>query len=355
MALFCGAGGGILGGRILGWTTVAACEIDPYCQRVLLARQREGALERFPIWPDVCTLDGTPWRGSVDVITAGWPCQGFSAAGKGRGFDDERSGLWVEVARLVSEVRPPFVFLENSPRLVSSGGLARCLSDLAALGYDAAWDIIGARHVGAPHRRDRCWILGALGNADSKGKPTIAKHDEASRVPGVVANSDRWNVGHGVQQVTEPRRSVAPELGRDGTVQPMADTNSEPAKGPRHKEDCGKAAQNRKADQPRGGGQVSSATEPANVADTKRPRLEGFAGHERDQEGREKQAGPVAAQGVCGGGHAASWWAVEPDVGRVVDGVADRMDRLRAIGNGQVPQVAAFAFEALRARLDGRW
>ena len=252
LALFAGVGGGILGGRLLGWTTVAACEIDPYCRRVLLQRQRDGALNAFPIWDDVQTLDGRPWRGCVDVITAGWPCQGFSAAGKQRGFDDERSGLWVEVARLVSEVRPRFVFLENSPRLISSGGLARCLSDLASLGYDAAWDTLGAQHLGAPHRRYRCWIL-------------------------------------------------------------------------------------------------------ANLANGKRARLEGHTRHDGAAEGRQEQRRPAATPGLLTGQGTGGWWQAEPGVGRVADGVANRVDRLRAIGNGQVPQVAAFAFQALRARLDGRW
>lgn len=313
LALFAGAGGGILGGRLLGWTTVAACEIDPYCRRVLLQRQRDGAFNAFPIWDDVQTFDGKPWRGCVDVITAGWPCQGFSAAGKGRGFDDERSGLWVEVARLVDEVRPRLVFLENSPRLISSGGLARCLSDLASLGYDAAWDTIGARHVGAPHRRDRCWILATNGNADSYGEPTIAKHDEASRVPGVASGAER-------NELRQQRRPESMEGGQAAQAE----------------------------------AEFANDGTPQHMADAMRDR--GAAGIPRREPGEEGQPEEPNHRGDRsswrpGGG----WWQAEPGVGRVAHGVANRVQRLRAIGNGQVPQVAAFAFQALRARLDGRW
>ena len=86
LALFAGAGGGILGGRLLGWRTVCAVEIDPYARRVLLARQADGCLGRFPIWDDVRTFDGKRWQGTVDVVSGGFPCQDITAAGKGSGI-----------------------------------------------------------------------------------------------------------------------------------------------------------------------------------------------------------------------------------------------------------------------------
>jgi len=158
LALFAGAGGGILGGKLLGWRTVCAVEIDPFCRRVLMARQNDGILEPFPIWDDVATFDGKPWRGLVDVVSGGFPCQDISSAGKGTGIDGDRSGLWREMDRIVSEVRPLYVWVENSPMLVGRG-LARVLGDLAALGYDARWGIVGADDAGAPHRRKRIWIF----------------------------------------------------------------------------------------------------------------------------------------------------------------------------------------------------
>jgi DNA (cytosine-5)-methyltransferase 1 len=158
LALFAGAGGGILGGHLLGWRTVCAVEIEDYPRRVLLARQRDGILPRFPIWDDVKTFDGYPWRGRVDVVSGGFPCQDISAAGKGAGIDGARSGLWAEFARIIGEVQPRFAFVENSPMLTLRG-IDRVLGDLAALGYDARWGVFSAADVGAPHIRERCWIL----------------------------------------------------------------------------------------------------------------------------------------------------------------------------------------------------
>ena len=158
LALFAGAGGGILGGKLLGWRTVCAVEWDEHARAVLKARQDDGCLEPFPIWDDVQTFDGKPWRGLVDVVSGGFPCQDISAAGKGAGIDGERSGMWKHMARIVGEILPPFVFVENSPMLVGRG-LAVVLGDLAEMGYDARWGIMGAHHAGAPHKRDRIWIV----------------------------------------------------------------------------------------------------------------------------------------------------------------------------------------------------
>jgi DNA (cytosine-5)-methyltransferase 1 len=158
LALFAGAGGGILGGKLLGWRTVCAVEIDSYARRVLLARQADGCLEPFPIWDDVTTFNGNEWRGVVDVVSGGFPCQDISAAGKGAGLDGERSGLWAEMARIIGEVQPAYVWVENSPMLLIRG-IDRVLWDLAALGYDARWGIVGACHAGAHHRRERCFVM----------------------------------------------------------------------------------------------------------------------------------------------------------------------------------------------------
>ena len=160
LALFAGGGGGILGGHLLGWRTICAVEFAAYPRSVLLARQRDGMLPHFPVWDDVRTFDGKPWRGHVDVVSGGFPCQDISIAGKGDGLDGERSGLWSEMARIIGEVQPRFAFVENSPMLTSRG-LDRVLGDLSALGYGSTYGIIGAHHAGAPHKRDRIWILGS--------------------------------------------------------------------------------------------------------------------------------------------------------------------------------------------------
>jgi DNA (cytosine-5)-methyltransferase 1 len=158
LALFAGAGGGILGGHLLGWRTVCAVEIEPYPASVLCARQNDGILPPFPIWDDVCTFDGRPWRGLVDVVSGGFPCQDISSAGKGDGITGERSGLWSQMARIIREVGPQFVFVENSP-VLTSRGLGVVLGDLASMGYDARWGVLGAEHAGSIHRRHRIWIL----------------------------------------------------------------------------------------------------------------------------------------------------------------------------------------------------
>ena len=158
LALFAGAGGGILGGKLLGWRTVCAVEHDAYAASVLVARQNDGCLEPFPVWSDVRTFDGRPWRGVVDVVSGGFPCTDISVAGKGAGITGKQSGLWTEMARIVGEVRPQYVFVENSPLLVGRG-LARVLGDLAQMGYDARWCVLGAHDIGFDHQRNRIWIL----------------------------------------------------------------------------------------------------------------------------------------------------------------------------------------------------
>ena len=121
LALFTGAGGCTLGSKLLGWKTICAVERDPYARDVLVARQNDGCLDPFPIWDDVCTFDGKPWRGRVDVVSGGFPCQDISAAGRGEGITGERSGLWSEMSRIIGEVRPRFALVENSPVLTSRG------------------------------------------------------------------------------------------------------------------------------------------------------------------------------------------------------------------------------------------
>ena len=158
LALFAGAGGGILGGLLCGFRTVCAVEWDDHARRCLAARQDDGCLHPFPIWDDVQTFDGKPWRGLVDVVSGGFPCQDISIAGKGDGIDGERSAMWKHMARIVDEVEPRYVFVENSPMLVGRG-LARVLGDLASMGYDARWGVVGADAAGAPHKRERIWIV----------------------------------------------------------------------------------------------------------------------------------------------------------------------------------------------------
>ena len=228
LALFSGAGGGILGGKLLGWRTICAVEWEPYPASVLLARQNDKVIPAFPIWDDVQTFDGRPWQGIVDVVSGGFPCQDISSAGKGAGIDGQRSSMWKHMARIINEVQPTYAFIENSPML-RTRGLGVVLQDLAQMGYNARWGVLSAATVGANHKRDRMWIIA---------------------------------------------------------------TNS-------------------------------------NVSQCERREL------------------PIRAPQKHSFASDSCWWQTEPNVGRVDDGVAARVDRLKAIGNGQVPLCAATAWNIL--------
>jgi DNA (cytosine-5)-methyltransferase 1 len=158
LELFAGAGGGILAGHLLGERTVCAVEINAFCARRLMQRQNEGHLPPFPIWDDVRTFDGRPWNGVADVVSGGFPCTDISSAGKKAGIEGDQSRLWVEMARIVREVRPRFVRVENSPMLTARG-LGRVLGDLASMGFDARWGVLGSDDLGADHGRQRIWIV----------------------------------------------------------------------------------------------------------------------------------------------------------------------------------------------------
>lgn len=157
LALFAGAGGGILGGRLLGWRTVCAVERDAYAAQVLAQRQNDGILRPFPIWSDVTTFDGRPWKGIADIVSGGFPCQDISVAGKGAGIEGLRSGMWKQMRRIVSEVEPYGVYVENSPALTIRG-LGVVLGDLAEMGFDAEWGVLSCEEVGGVHLRERIWI-----------------------------------------------------------------------------------------------------------------------------------------------------------------------------------------------------
>lgn len=299
LALFAGAGGGILGGHLLGWRTVCAVERDAYAAQVLAQRQNDGAIPAFPIWSDVCSFDGRPWRGLVDVVSGGFPCQDISAAGNGAGIDGERSGLWREMARIIGEVRPAKAYLENSPLLVGRG-LAVVLGDLAEMGYDAQWCIVSASDVGAPHQRERCWVVAhdnRLRESQSAGQQQERGTGPEQRSE-AVANPDR-DLGQQGRQDNAKERSGGRDTDRSSLSQDLANSRGE------HGERI-----------------VASSTD-AQV----------WRGP------NERQAGP------CSDGFGR--WPTEPGMGRVANGVANRVDRIKALGNGQVPRVAAAAFAIL--------
>lgn len=296
LALFAGIGGGVLAGKLLGWRTVCAVERDAYAAAVLAHWQNEGngqtgILEPFPIWSDVRTFDGRPWRGIVDIVSGGFPCQDISVAGSKQGLDGERSGLWVEMARIIREVRPAYAWVENSPNLVNCG-LDRVLADLAALGFDARWGVLGACDVGAWHDRERIWIK--------------------------AAHADR------VRQLQPQGR--LPDLGR------------------------------------RTGDGAAQAANPYGIGRQWRPGIVGASGRRESTDGCATHAdagckrleGPQWRGASFAAWHEAfvrrdaGWWSAEPNVVRMVHGVPAAVDRIRGLGNAQVPAVAVRAWRGLQ-------
>ena len=335
LALFAGAGGGILGGHLLGWRTVCAVEWEPYPASVLVARQNEKVLPPFPIWDDVQTFDGKPWRGIAQVVSGGFPCQDISAAGKGDGLDGERSGMWREMARIIGEVQPQYAFVENSPMLTSRG-LGTVLGDLAEMGFDAKWCVLGAESVGAPHKRDRIWILATNSRGigrniwSSHWKERSVLHDIDRDASQGQSEWEGWIGGSREisSNVANPKSNIKRKIPNATSI------------GSHNKE-------NKYIMESEGGSelQFEQSRDTSEMANSS---LSGFT--TRNQQAFRPKQSLLEEQSrrSCNEfGTSQHWWEIEPSVGRVADGLADRVDRLKAIGNGQVPLCAATAWRIL--------
>jgi len=263
-SLFTGIGGIDLGLERAGMRVVWQAESDDYCYAVLRKHWPD-----VPNYGDVRNIPGVRMV-CPDLICGGFPCQPFSHAGKRQGTDDER-WLWPEFARIVGLLEPRYVVVENVPGLLAGhGGMGNVLGDLAALGYDAEWDCIPASAVGAPHRRDRVWIVGY---PHGEGESVVPVDAEASGLSCLVADTERSGLeGRGRRALRE----------RAAT----------------------------------GGGQREL------------------------QDSDERTVQPRRIWGRAPQADSSGWWAAEPDVGRVAHGVPNRLDRLAALGNAVVPQVA---------------
>lgn len=295
--LFSGIGGFSLGlERTGGFRTIAFCEIEPYC-RAVLAKHWPGV----PIYEDVAALtaerlgaDGI----AADVICGGFPCQDISLAGKGAGLAGERSGLWFEFHRLIDEIKPRYAIIENVSAL-RSRGLDVVLGQLAALGYDVEWHCIPASAVGAPHRRDRIWIVAYPARLQPGRPEQRAERERAG------ASGQSEPVAEAIGAGLEGRPILAVHLARQlAAIERGGEVLADAA----------------------GGGRLEECS------DTGR------------RSGRGGAQGP---DGVRPGG--GRWWLSEPDVGRVAHGVPSRVDRLRALGNAVVPQIPEIIGRAIIA------
>jgi DNA (cytosine-5)-methyltransferase 1 len=299
-SLFAGIGGIDLGFERCGMHCKWQVEINDYATKVL---------EKH--WPEVHRERDIRQCGAnnlerVDIIAGGFPCQDISYAGLGAGLDGERSGLFFEAVRLVRELRPRAVVLENVSALLTRG-LDRVLGTLAEIGYDAQWHCIPAAYVGAPHIRDRVFVL-----AYSKHNGLVASERQysgdqqqqgRSKKPSGVEQSQGGCRGQSVfADVADTRRKL-----RKPRASKRPESNAQAERGSKANDD-----------QRRG----------ENVADTDFPHAQG-----QRQE-------PIGVKPQFGDASYESWWAVEPAVGRVANGIPRRVDRLRGLGNAVVPQVA---------------
>jgi DNA (cytosine-5)-methyltransferase 1 len=319
LSLFTGAGGGILGTTLLGWKHRGYVEWDDYCQRVIRQRIIDGILDEAPIFCDVRAFIGegyaASYTGMVDVVTAGFPCQPFSVAGKRKGVDDERN-MWPATADVIRIVRPRFVLLENVPGIREY--LPMVIRDLRRLGYTVRRPLIlGAGDCGAPHKRDRIWI--------------VARDTEGNRE--AVAHTDS-EYGERRPEPRKPdgeNRAARIELKRCGNDVSHSECNR--LQGSR---------QEWKTERPLGLCSGTGGDKEQKLSDALLHGSHRTEGHEAEpcSNGKDNR--------VSFGNRE---WPVEPDVGRVAHGVASRVDRLKAIGNGQVPRVVAAAWKLLNENL----
>lgn len=284
--LFSGIGGFSLGlERTGGFETVAFCEIEPYCRRVLAKHW-----PHVPCYADARELTADTLRRdgiAVDVICGGFPCQDISFAGKRAGLEGARSGLWSEYARLIGELRPRFIIVENVPGLLSLG-MGDVLGELSTLGYDAVWDCIPACAVGAHHRRDRVWIVAYPNGQGERASPVNA---EVASAPHVAANAVSNELRQQQGRSSGACRTCETVSGNDGEARSVA-----------------------YAERGRLQGRDEQCAQPTTII---------FAEDRWHSRGLQQWS---------------ARWA-EPDVGRVAYGLPAQMDRLKALGNSVVPQI----------------
>lgn len=293
LSLFSGAGFGSLGTKLLGWQTIGYVEINDFCQKIIAQRIKDGILDAAPIFGDVRDFifsgAAEQYRGFADVVTAGFPCQPFSVAGRNKGAEDDRN-LFPELLGILRTVRPRRFLLENVPNLLAHEYCRTIFGELAALGYDLRWDCISAAACGAPHKRDRLWIVGTDAVQDAERIRRTNQTSEKKRVPtGQFGNT----VSGSDERVSGNSEEVA---GRST----MAD-----------------------------------------------PAILGVEGRwtAREQKPSTYVESEISVRDRARG--KSTNWEVEPRVGRLVDGCPDRVQRLKAIGNAQVPQVVATAWRLL--------
>ena len=338
--LFSGIGGFSLGLEATGgFETAAFCEIDPYCRSVLKKHWPD-----VPIFEDIRKLKGTD-IGTVDIITGGYPCQPFSVAGKQKGVEDKRH-LWPEYFRIIKELRPSFIVGENVGGHIKLG-LDSVIEDLESEGYAARTFSISASSVGANHQRERIWIVA---NSDSSGSE--------SAQPAIIGEQKNKEIGNGqtddTARITSGANSTFPEQGGETKMEFMANAYGV-------NDAIGRV--NRKIQETGGSGSIDERGSGTNA--------NGFSYSSKNETLDSENVGNTIsrdAQTRCGEQRISSekkreekttWpsrsstfginnlWETEPNVGRVVNGIPHRVDRLKALGNSLVPQIPFYIGQSI--------
>jgi len=319
--LFSGIGGFSLGlERTGGFETVAFCEIDPFCRRVLAER-----------WPGVpCHGDITELRfqeGQADVVTGGFPCQDVSLAGRRAGLSGSRSGLYRELVRAIRVVRPLYGLMENVAALLSDG-MGTVLGDLAESGIDTEWDCVPASAIGAPHERDRVWIV-AHPDTERRGEAGGIRHRQVEMPSGgAAARPTARDAAYAESEQVGIARQPRLDSGVGATDPDVASIG------------CGQGRPGRPPDS------FARVRDEArrNAADPYGERLVFREGVSRDAW-EERQA----TERNCHEYGGQSIWPDEPALSGVDDGVPDWLDRVRATGNAVVPQIPELIGRAILA------
>jgi len=347
--------------RVVGYV-----EREAFAASVLLARMEEKAMEPAPIWcGDLTDCDFTPFIGQVDCITAGFPCQPWSVAGKRKGTDDER-WLWDHIVDTIRTVRPRYVFLENVPGLVTGGGLPAVLRSLAEIGFDAEWMCLRASAVGASHRRERVFILAHAQRY--AGGASLAGREEEGRV---ATRGSGCSVADAQGREFQQDNEVDTVSGSGNARQDVGRSSRELADAgnidDERRRDPGVVARTQEEARGEAGechqGRASVDDSGITVADASSQRLQGLELQAPLRDGEGPGSHGSTAELCCPlfapGPGSDQWGAIlkfdpslEPAICRMADGMAHRLDRLRACGNGVVPLQAAVAFVELSRRMN---
>ena len=336
---------------------VAFCEIEKYCQKVL-----QKNFPGVPIYEDITKLNGKDFK-DIDLLTGGFPCQDISIAGKGAGIEGSRSGLWFEMWRIISEIRPRFALIENVPMLTIRGG-TRVIADLAEIGYDAEWQVIGADDVGAWHRRKRIWIVAyprcSFRDEGSKKQRRLRRQSETRNTRNQFVRPSKTQLS--TKDVADTHESGSRERQISGNLNDEGRRSSETGGESLQSEDRQTRTDN-----------LGSGSE--DVPDTASEGLERGVGPQYERPGmrsadegetvpdtdsfrcklrrtetrpRETDIARSSTRQEFISTRCESYWAVEPDVGRVANGIPSRVDRLKGLGNAIVPQVAALIMKRIK-------